>query len=203
MPRQCYEFNFTFLCLQVFLQIKVKLYVQILYLLVFQKPILAERIYKQVLDLMMILISQAMSQTTMKQQKKKSTERDNTEEPLSSNSTVETKFHCDFNVEQTIPQPTRNFFISEGKTTREDRERYQSIVLLFFFSDEILNHITFQTNLYINEISHLRGTKPASPVSREEIEKLFRIILFMGTEKFPNKRRLWNPVTLSKYQNPT
>ena len=48
---------------------------------------------------MMILISQAMSQTTMKQQKKKSTERDNTEEPLSSNSTVETKFHWDFNVE--------------------------------------------------------------------------------------------------------
>ena len=124
----------------------------------------------------------------MKQKKKKSTERDNTEEPLSSNSTAETKFHWDFNVEQTIPQPTRNFFISEGKTTSEDRERYQSIVL-FFFSDEIMNHITFQTNLYNNKISHPRGTKPASRVSREEIEKLFRIILFMGTEKFPNKRR--------------
>ena len=67
-----------------------------------------------------------------------------------------------------------------------------------FFTDEIVNHITFQTNLYNNEISHARGTKPVSPVSREEIKKLFGIILFMGIEKFPNRRMYWNPVTLSK-----
>ena len=57
-----------------------------------------------------------------------------------------------------------------------------------FFTDEILNHITFQTNLYNNEILHAKGTKPVSPVSREEIKKLFGIILFMGIEKFPNRR---------------
>ena len=67
-----------------------------------------------------------------------------------------------------------------------------------FFTDEILNHITFQTNLCNNEISHARGTKPVSPVSREEIKKLFGIILFMGIEKFHNRRMYWNPVTLSK-----
>ena len=67
-----------------------------------------------------------------------------------------------------------------------------------FFTDEILNHITFQTNLYNNEISHARGTKPVSPVSREEIKKLFGIILFMGIEKYPNRRTYWNPVILSK-----
>ena len=67
-----------------------------------------------------------------------------------------------------------------------------------FFSNEILNHITFQINLYNNEISHARGTKPVSSVSREEIKKIFGIILFMGIEKFPNRKMYWNPVTLSK-----
>ena len=67
-----------------------------------------------------------------------------------------------------------------------------------FFSNEILNYITFQTNLYNNEISHARGTKPVSPVSREEIKKLFGIILFMGIEKFPNRKMYWNPVTFFK-----
>ena len=49
-----------------------------------------------------------------------------------------------------------------------------------FFTDDILNYITFQTNFYNNKISHERGTKPVLHVSREEIKKLFKIILFYG-----------------------
>lgn len=47
-----------------------QVYAQILYLLVLHKSILVKTIYKQVVDLMMILMSQVMSQSTMNQHKK-------------------------------------------------------------------------------------------------------------------------------------
>ena len=49
-----------------------QVYAQILYWLVFHKQILVTTIYKQVADLMMILMSQVMSQSTVNQQKKRS-----------------------------------------------------------------------------------------------------------------------------------
>ena len=80
-------------------------------------------------------------------------------------------------------EKTSRFFAWKAETTSEDKTRqtYTAVHGLFlFFTDEILNHITFQTNLYNNEISHARGTKPVSPVTSNEIKKLFQIILFMG-----------------------
>ena len=49
-----------------------QVYSQTLYLLVLHKPIFAKMIYKQVENMMIILMSQVMIQLTMNQQKKRS-----------------------------------------------------------------------------------------------------------------------------------
>ena len=116
-------------------------------------------------------------------------EQDNTEEQLSSNSHVEIKFNWDSNVKWTTPQDAMLEEQNLQVKIEQDRRLnvYSSPWSLFslFFTDEILK-------------SHARGTKPVSLVSREGIKKQFGIILFMGIQKFPNRRMYWNPVKLSK-----
>ena len=63
-----------------------------------------------------------------------------------------------------------------------------SFFSLFFFNDELLEDITFQTNFYNTASANDKGTKPAPPVEVDELKKVFGIVLFMGIEKFPNRQ---------------
>ena len=54
--------------------------------------------------------------------------------------------------------------------------------------DGILEHITFQTNLYATQQSQRKGSKQIKPVSRNEIEKTIGIILITGIHKLSNRR---------------
>ena len=67
-----------------------------------------------------------------------------------------------------------------------------------FFNEKLLKHILFQTNLYNTSNSYVTGSKPISSIRMDEIKKVLGIILFMGVEKFPNRRLYWSPVTESK-----
>ena len=60
-----------------------------------------------------------------------------------------------------------------------------------FVDDGILEHITFQTNLYATQQSQRKGCKQIKPFSRNEIEKGIGIILLIGTHKLPNQRMYW------------
>ena len=74
-------------------------------------------------------------------------EHDNTEEPLSSNSHVEIKFNWDSNVKWTTPQDS--LFEKQKLQVKIEQDRrlnvYSSPWSFFslFFTDEIVNHITF------------------------------------------------------------
>ena len=54
--------------------------------------------------------------------------------------------------------------------------------------DGILEHITFQTNLYATQQSQRKGSKQIKPFSRNEIEKTIGIILLTGIHKLSNRR---------------
>ena len=60
-----------------------------------------------------------------------------------------------------------------------------------FVDDGILEHITFQTNLYATQQSQRKGSKQTKPFSRNEIEKAIEIILLMGIHKLPNQCMYW------------
>ena len=60
--------------------------------------------------------------------------------------------------------------------------------LSLFFSDELLEDITFQTNLRNTASVNEKGTKPTTPVEVDKLKKVFGIVLFMGIEKFSNRR---------------
>ena len=60
-----------------------------------------------------------------------------------------------------------------------------------FVDDGILEHITFQTNLYATQQSQRKGSKQTKPCSRNEIEKAIGIILLMGIHKLPNQCMYW------------
>ena len=72
-------------------------------------------------------------------------------------------------------------------------------VFSLFFNDELLDDFTFQMNLYNTASANDKGTKPGPPVEVDELKKVFGIVLFMGIEKFPNRRLYWKPSTLSKF----
>ena len=72
MLRKCYELKFIFLCHFLGLIMdQSQVCTQILHMLVFHKPILSKTIYKHVVDLLIILMSQMMSQSIMNQQRKR------------------------------------------------------------------------------------------------------------------------------------
>ena len=56
-----------------------------------------------------------------------------------------------------------------------------------FFNDRILEHITFQTNLYATQQSRRKGSEQIKTFPRNEIEKAIQIILLMGIHILPNR----------------
>ena len=60
-----------------------------------------------------------------------------------------------------------------------------------FVNDEILEHITFQTNLYATQQSQLKGSKEIRPFSRNKIQKAIAVLLLTGVHKLPNQRTYW------------
>ena len=48
--------------------------------------------------------------------------------------------------------------------------------------DELLENVTFQTNLYNTASANDKVTKPAPPVEVDELKKVCGTVLFMGIE---------------------
>jgi hypothetical protein len=72
-----------------------------------------------------------------------------------------------------------------------------------FVTKDLLDHITFQTNLYNTQratLGYKRAVRTKGPntsykqvktVTEHEIQQLFGIILYMGIHKLPNRRMYW------------
>ena len=63
------------------------------------------------------------------------------------------------------------------------------------FDDDIVEHIMFQTNLYVNWKSQQQGKRAIKVVSKQEIIKALGIILYMGIVKLPDRRMYWARAT--------
>ncbi|XP_066933930.1 uncharacterized protein [Clytia hemisphaerica] len=77
-----------------------------------------------------------------------------------------------------------------------------------FLTDDFLEEIIFQTNLYNTQRSNSgykvavrlpgsteRAKRRVDPVTKEELRKVIGIILYMGIPKLPNRRMYWSPFT--------
>jgi hypothetical protein len=76
-----------------------------------------------------------------------------------------------------------------------------------FLTKDLLDHITFQTNLYNTQratLGYKRAVrrrdsdtcyKQVKRVTKHEIEQVFCIILYMGIHKLPNRRMYWATTT--------
>lgn len=67
--------------------------------------------------------------------------------------------------------------------------RYSSPMQFFslFMNKDIIEHITFQSNLYATQVSQSKGSKSIKNISKSEIETVIGIILLMGIHKLPNR----------------
>ncbi len=76
-----------------------------------------------------------------------------------------------------------------------------------FLTNELVEHITFQSNLY-NTQRATRGYQPptkkrgsgtlhgqAKPVTEQELRQVLGIVLYMGVHKLPNRRMYWSSKT--------
>ena len=93
----------------------------------------------------------------------------------------------------------KNLQLNRGLTSPLDSGSSSMSFLSLFFNDELLEDITFQTNVYNTASANNEETKPAQPLKVDELKKVFCVILFMDIEKFPNRRLYWKSFTLSKF----
>ena len=61
-----------------------------------------------------------------------------------------------------------------------------------FFTEEILNMITDQTNIYGKEKKHQRKTSKRKDVSKKEIESFLGLVILMGINDLPNMKLYWS-----------
>ena len=66
---------------------------------------------------------------------------------------------------------------------------------LSFLTDQLFDHIYYQTQLYNTWQNVSTGSKKVKEVSREEIRQFIGIILIMGVVKLPTRRMYWQPAT--------
>ena len=93
-----------------------------------------------------------------------------TEETKSGSEAVEIKFNWDGNVEWTTPQDS--LYEKQKLQVNIEKDRRLKVYIFFLYFSQTKYWITSHLKqiLYNNEISHTRGTKPVSHVSREEIK---------------------------------
>ena len=62
-----------------------------------------------------------------------------------------------------------------------------------FVNNELIDHMTFQSNLYATQLSQQNGTRAIKSFTKSEIKSTIGIILLMGIYKLPNRRMYWAP----------
>ena len=55
-----------------------------------------------------------------------------------------------------------------------------------FLTQDIIEHITFQSNLYATQLSYQNNSTAINKIDKSEIESVIGIILMMGIHKLPN-----------------
>ena len=60
-------------------------------------------------------------------------------------------------------------------------------------NNKLIDHITFQSNLYATQLSEQNSTVAIKSVTNSEIKSAIKIILLMGIYKLPNRRMYWAP----------
>ena len=62
-----------------------------------------------------------------------------------------------------------------------------------FVNNELIDHITFQSNLYATQLSQQNCRRAFKSFTKSEIKSTIGIILLMGIYKLPNCRTYWAP----------
>ena len=62
-----------------------------------------------------------------------------------------------------------------------------------FVNNELIDHITFQSNLYATQLSQQKSRRAFKSFTKSEIKSTIGIILLMGNYKLPNRRMYWAP----------
>ena len=62
-----------------------------------------------------------------------------------------------------------------------------------FVNNELIDHITFQSNLYATQFSQQNSTRAIKSLTTSAINTTIGIILLMGTYKLPSRQMYWEP----------
>ena len=98
------------------------------------------------------------------------------------------EINCDWAISVLSQFEEKKLQLNQELTSPLDSGSSPMSSLSLFFSDELLEDITFQTNLHNTASVNEKGTKPTTPVEVDKLKKVFGIVLFMGIEKFSNRR---------------
>ena len=60
-------------------------------------------------------------------------------------------------------------------------------------NNELVDHITFHSNLYATQLSQQNSTRTMKSFTKSEIKSTIVIILLMGIYKLPNRHMYWAP----------
>ena len=97
--------------------------------------------------------------------------------------------------------PNESTIVEEKLKLNENYEHFGNLTTFsspmkyfkLFVNNELIDHITFQSNLYATQLSQQNSTRAIKSFTKSEIKSTIGIILLMGIYKLPNRRMYWAP----------
>ena len=97
--------------------------------------------------------------------------------------------------------PNESTIVEEKLKLNENYEHFGNLITFsspvkyfkLFVNNELIDHMTFQSNLYATQLSQQNSTRAIKSFTKSEIKSTIGIILLMGIYKLPNRRMYWAP----------
>ena len=97
--------------------------------------------------------------------------------------------------------PNESTTVEEKLKLNENYEHFANLTTFsspmkyfkLFVNNELIDHISFQSNLYVTQLSQQNSTRAIKSFIKSEIKSTIGIILLMGIYKLSNHRMYWAP----------
>ena len=97
--------------------------------------------------------------------------------------------------------PNESTIVKEKLKLNENYEHFRNLTTFsspmkyfkLFVNNELIDHISFQSNLYVTQLSQQNSTRAIKSFIKSEIKSTIGIILLMGIYKLSNHRMYWAP----------
>ena len=97
--------------------------------------------------------------------------------------------------------PNESTIVEEKLKLNENYEHFGNVTKFsspmkyfkLFVNNELIDHITFQSNLYATQLSQQKSRRAFKSFTKSEIKSTIGIILLMGIYKLPNRHIYWAP----------